>query len=204
MKVKIYLYCVAVAAATFISGVGFFAIGHYFQSVVSSGWQKTEVAASAPIVTEQAETLLTEQDNAAKDSENKTADEFDAEGFYGVIGKLPKNFEDFGEIGITTKNYESASEENNYEGTPISPEGYVWTDKEYKFTKISISSQTMAFETETIKGVSYKFSGKFVEKVPFWNFNEQKTVLEGHLIKLKKEKKIAETNINFFWYEGGC
>ena len=62
----------------------------------------------------------------------------------------------------------------------------------------------MAFETENIKGVSYKFSGKFVEKAPFWNLSEQKTVLKGHLIKMKKGKKIAETDLDFFWYEGGC
>ncbi len=219
MKAKIYLFRFAVTFTAFVCGVGFFAVGRYFQTAFSAKEQKVELAAPAPvpIVIEQAEMPVVEKTDVAVDSEENTENEFDVDGYYSIIsempkgfndysvtGKLPKGFEDFGEIGITTLSYENASEENGYEGTPVPPEGYVWTDKEYKFAKISVNNKYMAFETQTIKGISYKFSGKFIEKAPFWKLDEQKPVLEGHFIKLSKGKKIAETNVRFIWYEGGC
>ena len=213
MKVKIYLFRLVVAFAAFVCGVGFFAVGRYFQTTFSAKEQKVEL--TAPSVSGQ--TLAVEQNDIAADSEENTKYEFDIDGFYGIVGeqpngfkdydvtgKLPKGFEDFGEIGITTLSYENASEENAYEGTPIPPEGYVWTDKEYKFAKINVNNKYISFKTQTIKGVSYEFSGKFLEKAPFWTLDEQKPVLEGRFVKLKKGKKIAESNVKFVWYQGGC
>ncbi|MEO8072721.1 MAG: hypothetical protein ABI686_05690 [Acidobacteriota bacterium] len=217
MKAKIYLFRLAVGFAAFVCGVGFFAVGRYFQTAFLVKEQKVELVAPAPILTEQTETSVIEQTDVAADSEENSKYEFDIDGYYGIIGelpkgfndygvtgKLPKGFEDFGEIGITTLNYENASEENGYEGTPVPPGGYVWTDREYKFAKINVNNKYMSFETYTIKGVSYKFIGKFLEKAPFWKLDEQKPVLEGRFVKLSKGKKVAESDVRFFWYEGGC
>ncbi len=117
---------------------------------------------------------------------------------------MAKGFEDFEEISVTVTDYENASEENDYRGIPIPPKGYVLAKKEFKFSRISLSSKTMAFETQAIKSVSYKFSGKFIEKAPFWNFDSETPVLEGRLVKFKKGKKVAEGNIQLNWYGGGC
>ncbi len=204
MKAKIYLFRFAVAFTAFVCGIGFFGVGKYFQTAFAAKEQKVELAAPVPIVVEQAATPIFEKAEAADDSEENAEGEFDIDGFYGIIGEMPKGFEDFVEMGITTLRYENASEENSYEEIPIPPEGYIWTDKKYKFAKISVNNKYMAFETQTIKGISYKFSGKFIEKAPFWKLYEQKPVLEGHFIKLSKGKKIAETDVRFIWYEGGC
>ena len=217
MKAKIYLFRLTVASAAFVCGVGFFAVGRYFQKTFAAQERKVELAAPAPIIVEQAETPVIKESEAVSDLEENAEYAFDIDGFYGIVsempkgfndysvtGKLPKGFEDFGEIGITTLSYENSSEENGYQGTPIPPEGYVWTDKEYKFAKINVNNKFMTFETQTIKGISYKFSGKFIEKAPFWKLDEQKPVLEGRFIKLSKGKKIAESDVRFTWYEGGC
>ncbi len=202
MRVRTHLFRFAVAFAAFISGFGFFCIGQYTKSAFSVKDQKTEIL-SAPVIVEQSEIPVVRQAKDADDSDEEAKYENSIDGYYGIAGEKSEMFEGFGWIEITTMNYENASEED-YEGTPIPPEGNIWIDGEFKFTKLSINNRFMAFETETIKGISYKFSGKYIEKAPFWKLDEQKSVLEGQLIKMKKGKKIAEKNISFFWYEDGC
>ncbi len=205
MKAEIYLFCVAVALATFISGTGFFVIENYFQSFLAAEKPKAELTAPAPIFVEQAAAAIAvRQTENVENTEENINNEFDAEGYYMIVGNSPKGFENVGEIGVTTKSYENASEENNYEGTPAPPEGYLWTDKEFKFTKISISSETMAFETETIKSVRYQFNGKFIEKIPSENYDQKTPMFEGVITKQHKGKIIAESSVSLMWYEGGC
>lgn len=208
MKAKIYLFRFAVAFTAFVCGIGFFAVGRYFQKAFSAKQQKVESAAPVPIIVEQTETPIIEKVDvavdAAADSEETAEYEFEVGGFYSIIGAVPKGFEDFEEISITIMDYESASEENDYRGTPIPPKGFVLAKKEFNFAKISLGRKTMAFETQAVKGTSYKFSGKFIEKAPFWDFDPETPVLEGRLTKFKKGKKIAQGNVRFQWYGGGC
>lgn len=212
MKAKIYLFRFAVAFTAFVCGIGFFAVGRYFQKAFSAKQQKAaltapvvELSAPVPVIIEPPPPPpVVEQIKAVDDSEENAKYEFEVGGFYSIIGELPKGFKDFEEIGVTITNYENASEENDYRGTPIPPEGYVLAKKEFKFAKISLSHKTMAFETQTIKGISYKFSGKFIEKAPFWDFDYETPVLEGRLVKSKNGKKTAESNVQLRWYGGGC
>ena len=211
MKTKIYLFRFAVALTAFVCGIGFFAVGRYFQTAFAAKEQKTafaapaiELNAPAPIIIEQTQTPVGEQIKTADEPAENAEYEFEVGGFYSIIGELPKGFKDFEEISITVTEYKTASEENDYRGTPIPPEGFVLAKKEFKFTKISLSSKTMAFETQAIKGVSYKFSGKFIEKAPFWDFDFETPVLEGRLVKSKNGKKTAESNVKLRWYGGGC
>lgn len=209
MKAKIYLFRFAVAFTAFVCGVGFFGVGRYFQAVISTKAEKIESAAAAPIVVEQAEMPVIEKTDVAADvvvadSEEKVKYEFEVGGFYSIIGVVPKGFEDFEEISITITDYENASEETDYKGIPIPPEGYVQAKKEFKFSRISLSNKLMAFETQTVKGINYQFSGKFIEKAPFWDFDSETPVLEGHLVKFKKGKKVAESNVRLQWDGGVC
>ncbi|CAN5287935.1 hypothetical protein BH20ACI1_BH20ACI1_18500 [soil metagenome] len=205
MKAKTYLFRFAVAFTAFVCGVGFFGVGRYFQKTFAAKEQKVELAAPAPIIVEQAETPVIEKTDVADDSEENAKYEFEVGGFYSIIGELPKGFEDFEEISVTIMDYENASEETDYEGISIPPKGYLLqAEKEFNFTRISLTNKLMAFETQTVKGISYKFSGKFLEKAPFWNFDSETPVLEGHLVKFKKGKKAAESNVRLQWYGGGC
>ncbi len=211
MKVKIYLYRFIIAFTAFVCGIGFFAVGRYFQTTFSAKEQKAELTAPvveltapAPII-EPAKVPVVEQPiEAVENSEKNAESEFDVDGFYSIIGGLPKGFEDFEEININSIDYETASEENNFRGTIIPPEGYVQAKKEFKLRKIGVSNKAMAFETEKVKSISYKFSGKFIEKAPFWDFDPETPVLEGRLVKSKNGKKVAENNVRLQWYGGGC
>jgi hypothetical protein len=208
MKIKIYLFRLAVAFTAFVFGIGFFNVGQYFQSVFSTKEQKVETVVPVkieeitypPDVIEHANAPVFEQTDAA-DSEENIEHEFDATGDYLINGDLPKGFEDFGELSITTNDYENVSEENDYKGNPIPPEGFVFVKKKYKFARINIASKQIAFQTETKKGISYKFIGEFIDDHDY-SGEEGYADLEGHLTKMRNGKKIAESKVKLV--ASGC
>jgi hypothetical protein len=208
MKIKNYLFRFAVAVVAFISGLGIFNLGQYFQSVFQTKQQKIESAAPVkneqirieeliypPRNVEEVKTPISEQTVTNTESEEKAEYEFDAGGDYYIIGDLPKGFKDFDTLSITTKNYESVSEENNSQGISIPPEGFVLTKKEFKFARINIADKQIAFKTETKKGISYKFVGKFInEEIKLGEYSDY-AVIEGSIIKMHDGKKIAESKV---------
>lgn len=221
MKMKIYLFRFAVAAAAFVFGISVFSVSQYFQSLFSAKEQKTESIAPVKIETvnieelvypprniEQAENPVIEQTESTGSSVKENEYEFNAEGDYYIIGDLPKGFKDFDTLSISTKNYENISEENNWEGVPIPPTGYVFTKKEFKFVRINIANAQIAFKTETKKGISYEFVGEFIEeeKIEFKDKNgeeyTQHAVLKGRLKKMRDGKQIAESKVKFGISEG--
>ena len=211
MKIKVYLFRLGVAIAAFIFGISIFSIGQGFQSVFQTKEQNTESAMPVkveqirieeliypPRNVEEVKTPIGEQTVANTESEEKTEYEFDAGGDYYIIGELPKGFKDFDTLSITTKNYENVSEENNWEGFSIPPEGYVFTKREFKFVRIKIADKQIAFKTETKKGISYKFVGKFIdeEEIKLGEYSDY-AVIKGSIIKMRDGKKIAESKVKF-------
>lgn len=190
----------AIALMTFTFGVGLFNVfkekSVAQQSVVTESVPQTEFV--PPRI---AEIPVASQPDSTEDAEY----EFNAEGDYYIfsygtqIENLPKPFESFNEISIKTTDYKKASEENNYQGVSIPPEGYVFANKEYKFIRISIGNRQISFETETKKGISYKFVGEFTDYVKFPKTDFD---LQGDLIKMRNGKKIGQTKINLV--AGGC
>ena len=212
MKIKTYLFRLFVAVAAFIFGVGFYNSGLYLQSLFpSTGETATSFCplfeqeiAVVPIV----ENLpVTGQNDSASDSHGDGRYDFDATGDYYIFDSeskpaaLPKAFSDFEEISITTRDYANASAENDYAGDAIPPRGYVQAKKAYNFVRINVADRKIAFQTETKKGISYKFVGNFID-----NSNNSATDeyydLEGHLTKMRNGKKIAETKLKLI--AGGC
>ena len=211
MKIKIYLFHFAAAITAFIFGISIFSVGQYFQSVFQAKEQKTEIAMPVkvelmrieeliypPRNVEEVKTPVSEQTVTNTESEEKIGYEFDAGGDYYIIGDLPKGFKDFDTLSITTKNYENLSEENYWEAVSIPPEGYVLTNKEFKFVRINIADKQIAFKTGTRKGISYKFVGKFIdeEEIKLGEYSDY-AVIEGSLIKMHDGKKIAESKVKF-------
>ncbi len=209
MKIKIYLLRLAVAVAAFIFGISIFSVERYFQFVYQTKQQKIESA--EPVKVEQirieeliypprdvkeVKTPVSEQTVANTGSEEKTDYEFDAGGDYYIIGDLPKGFKDFDTLSIKTTDYKNASEENNWEGVSIPPEGFVLTKKEFKFVRINIADKQIAFKTGTRKGISYEFIGKFIdeEEIKLGEYSEY-AVIEGSIIKMSDGKKIAESKV---------
>lgn len=100
---------------------------------------------------------------------------------------LNKGFPDFDHIGIRL-------EDEHW--NPIPPRGFVRTKRDYKFVSISITDDLVSFETESVRGISYIFSGRF--DPPADDDSESGPVLRGILFKLEKGKIAAALNTSFF------
>lgn len=207
MELRIYLFRLFVAVAAFVFGISFLGIAQYasppafhtkaqetanFQPVI-----KLEPVPVPPIAQESPVVVTTavKQTDTAAESEQNTPWEFDGEGEYYMVDALPKGFKDFVEISISTRNYETESEDFPY-GMPIPPEGYVQTTGKYKIIRINIANKEVALETETKKGISYKFVGKLLEG-KYDKVLDETVWMEGRLTKMQGGKKIAESKVRF-------
>ncbi|MDQ3799544.1 MAG: hypothetical protein M3384_08845 [Acidobacteriota bacterium] len=224
MEIKNILLRLAAAIAAFVFGIGIFSSAEYVLSVFQANEQKTEAGARAGINTLKMEDLIyprplageikafgtelpitnSEPEIKSEPVKEKVEREFDAGNDYYIVGDSPKGFKDFDIFSLTTRNYENASEENNYQGIPIPPEGYVLTTKKFKFVRINVAGKQIAFETEAKKGISYQFVGEFFDeeeevlrKTADGNEYSEFVILKGRLIKMRDGKKIAESEVRF-------
>jgi len=204
MRLKVYFLRFAAALATFVFGVGLFNAGQFLKSFVQAKTPKVEASADGrkfeffhvPVVTEA---------NAQTEQAETPEPDYGNFGDYYVIEDLPKGFRDFEHVEIMDRTYEGVDDKKYPYGKPIPPEGSVHTTtREYKFTRVSISRTNFAFETEAKKGVSYKFSGEFVDDSdPSKEINSELYIkFRGRLTKMRDGKKVSSRDVNFV--PGGC
>jgi len=207
MNLKNYLFRLAAILTAFMLGVGFFNAAQYQPSI----FQTPETAEAQPLVKQETvfvpprpvPTVIFAAPETVADSKEETEAELDAGDEYYIIGDLPKGFKDFDILDITTRNYENLNAENDYQGTPIPPEGYVLTKKKFKLVRINIANRQITFETEAKDGISYKFVGKFIDEEPIIGVYTSYAVLEGRLVKMRAGKKVAESEVKL-GRVGGC
>ncbi len=131
--------------------------------------------------------------------EKEYVNEFDPTGIYSMDNeKVPNAFADIQFIDITTREYRS--ENGKFTNTPVIPNGSIHTTKEIRFTKIAVGEREIAFETETVNGISYKFVGQFPRSSEAVTCEscEYPADLRGRLIKIKNGKVIAELDADFY------
>ncbi|HEX8735830.1 MAG TPA: hypothetical protein VF721_10930 [Pyrinomonadaceae bacterium] len=206
MKLKDFLFRLAAILTAFMLGVGFFNAAQYVQSFFATETAPVQQQALS-VPPRPAPTVIFAAPETVADSKEATETEFYAEGAYYIIGDAPKGFEDFSNIGIITTDFAAEQAPESYDNQ-IPPKGFIFTDEKFNFTRINIGNRRITFETETKKGVSYKFVGEFIEEKTI----EYKTadgsegidyaVLKGRLTKWRGGKKIAEAKANFA--VGGC
>ncbi len=120
--------------------------------------------------------------------------------FYLDVEKIPKAFEDIDHLEVTTIDYDKTNADGT-DGVPIPPKGLLKTTKEFKFTRIAIYDRQIEFQTETIGGVSYRFSGRYSTPEDYER-DSSLSDLTGRLIKIKNGKWAAEMTAGFMW--PGC
>jgi hypothetical protein len=204
MKLQKIILCVAVALTAFGASLGLLEIGRY----ISAFFQPTKAEVKlikplpspsvvyAPPIVEFKQPVFTPPEVSNSDEEETC--EFDEEGDYSLIGDKPKGFEDLSEMSIVTNFYNSKTDKV----IPIKPYGWIWMTKKFKFSWLNIANKRISFVTQSKKGVSYQFDGKFVEeeiKLKDENDEEytEKVVLKGRLTKWRDGKKIAESKVKF-------
>ncbi|MEP6904357.1 MAG: hypothetical protein ABJA66_21750, partial [Actinomycetota bacterium] len=119
-------------------------------------------------------------------------------GEYSIIGQNPKGFEDFDSLSITTNDYD----EKLAKIIPVKPTGLIQTTKEFKFTWLNIANKRISFITQTKKGLSYQFDGKFIrQEIKLKDESGEEyteyVLLSGHLSKWRSGVKIAEAKLKF-------
>jgi hypothetical protein len=218
MKLQKIILCAAVALTAFGASLGLLEIVRYL--TVEEEYKCVAVETVQPVKSEnkvlddnlppevtvyppRAAPTPVEVSKSEEENETEPVYEEYVGGDYFIIGNLPKGFKDFDNLWVETAEYALASAEKGYQDIYIPPRGGVLANKKkFIFKRVAVSRKRLSFETETIKGVSYKFTGKTVDEIIDVGEFMAHAELEGVLTKLRGGKKIAEIKIKF--YLGGC
>lgn len=216
---KKIIISIAAGFATLSFGLAIFYAGQFLVSMFQT--QEVETVEVIPKVAVESKQITIDElfhpkpvviNEVIEETETQTEDknyEFNPDGHYYIIGEQ-KGFEDITHFCISTVDYSKAAEESNdsYENYRIPPTGHLEQDKEFNFTRVALAYKKIAFETETKNGISFEFTGEFIdgEEVKYKTSDGETytdyAVLKGTLIKKRKGKKIAESKVEFG--EGGC
>ncbi len=116
---------------------------------------------------------------------------FNPDGGYDVFGETPKGLEDVKRLYIFRM--------RNNRRPRYSSGLDTWNDPEkstlYKFISSLITRNKLTFTTGTIRGVSYRFGGRFLFAQP--TQLDDRPTIEGQLSKYKNGAKVAEGKVPF-------
>lgn len=206
MKLQKIVLCVAVALTAFGASLGLLEIGSYLRAAFQP--LKAEIKPLRPIpvptviyrqpvpeIKEEPETTPPEVSNSDEDDASCG---FDETGDYALYNVPPKGFEDFDTLSIVTTVYS----DKYPDGIAVKPQGSLMMKSEFKFSRTNINDKRISFVTESKKGVSYQFDGKFVDEIVKQKTDdgeeyEQTIVLKGRLTKWLNGKKTAEAKVKF-------
>ncbi len=188
MNTKKYVFRFAAGAAAFFIGHSAFVIGNY----VYAG-AKYLVSDKTPSIPARSQPEV-----GPSFAENPTLvplsvfDNGDIAGEYYLFDEaLIKGFGNLDFIEVIT------TDDN---GAPIPIRGAVHTKREHKFTSVTLTHYRLTFETEAIRGVSYRFTGEV--DLPHSNKEEIGTIVRGKFTRLEKGKVVGSMYTSF--YRGGC
>jgi hypothetical protein len=119
---------------------------------------------------------------------------FDPDGSFWIIGDHGDGFSDFGGINLNAKRLRR-----------LPPSGVQLVNgKTFRFKTLNVKRQNFTFTTVTIGGISYSFTGRFLQGGVFaaTDLSDERPVLEGVLRKHKAGKKVAEAKLKFMYFGG--
>jgi len=126
-------------------------------------------------------------------AQNKST-RFDPDGSFWILGQVPTEFSDFGEINLNAKR----SRQLPVQGF------YLNNGKRLRFQTLTVKRDNFTFTTVTLGGVSYTFSGKFLKGGVYYSSDLDDTipVLKGTLTKFRNAQKVAEAQLTFSYFGG--
>lgn len=197
MKTKVLFY-IAIAIITVswgvaaVTGVRFVGakITSFSANVATN--EPTQVEPVAPVQAEIVEVAAV----SAVDEGNIIPEVFNPTGeYYLDLEKTPAAFLDISNLELETREY--YEENGNYLDRLIVPRGSIFGKNSWKLTRLAVGGREIAFQTDTIDGVSYRFTGKFGGG-EYCETSEDAPELQGKLIKIKNGKWAAEMDAEFF------
>lgn len=201
MKIlRIGFYCF-VLAITFVIGLTSSATAQYLFSLlpINTESQDTLTQSVSPVAIAEEPVVTTNTSVESKDVEIPNQEVWDPGGWYYLDSeKVPKAFSDIDHIYLETR--EVYDENGEFVDRPIVPTGSVFTGSDFKFARIAVSNPEISFQTTTINGVSYRFTGRFrsLSLGDYCETDEDQPDLEGKLIKIKDGKWAAEMKAQFY------
>ncbi len=188
MRIQKYVLQFTAATVTFLIGWSAYTGYSYVGSLLFPASAETPAAASTAFADN---ALMTAEFTG--ESLDETPELIISGEYYIFDETLPKGFHDFDYIEIVTHEYITTDL-----WVPIPPKGSLQTKRNYRFAAVSVSPDFVTFETESIKGVQYRFTGKYH---PYQDEKEGDTI-SGRLMKLGNGKIIAEMDVTLS--PGGC
>jgi hypothetical protein len=196
MKTRLYAFRASIALLAFSFGVVNF---YQFQLVQSYfGSEKGNSVSQDAVKQEHSETSPTSviQENLSNTEEAQLSDFTAVVEYYSDEATLQKDFGTFRSIEIEIPDYQRASIEK-VDKKAIRTKGAINFKRQYRFNRTEISEKDIAFETETINGISYRFTGHFFKDKDI-DPAEEYLQIHGHLTRLKNGKKMSEADIELF------
>lgn len=206
MKIRKYVLAAAIAILTFALGVSAYTTVRIAASLLSSLVWKEEVVVQPVVDLDQAPKIEIEapesivvglEEANAEIPYGEPGHVFDGSGEYWMIDELkPEGFQDIESLEIIMRDYDVNWDEHQY-GLPIPPKGSLKTKKTFKFKRIAIGGKEIAFQTEEVDGISYKFTGRFLDEEHLQG-DEMPSDLAGRLIKFKNGIWVASIHAKFY------
>lgn len=198
--IRIGFYCF-VLALTFAIGLTSSATAQYLLSLlpINAESQDTITRSLPPVAVAEEPFVISDTSGENEDVDVPNQEVWDPGGWYYLDSeKVPKAFSDIDHIYLETR--EVYDENGEFVDRPIVPKGFVFTDSEFTFSRIAVSNSEFSFQTKTINGVSYRFTGRFRSLLlgDYCETDEDQPDLEGKLIKIKDGKWAAEMNAQFY------
>lgn len=120
-------------------------------------------------------------------------------GYFSLVGKPPKGFENFDTIQYWRAQDEQTGADISSRTSGVNETGGVV----YRYATISVTRQTFVFNTRSVRGVSYKFSGRFLRSdFVGAEMNFERPVLVGTLGKYRNGQRVATANVKLSYFAG--
>jgi hypothetical protein len=120
-------------------------------------------------------------------------------GYFSLVGKPPKGFENFDTIQYWRKEDEQTGPDISERMSGVNETGGVV----YAYATISITRRAFVFTTRAVGGLSYKFSGRFLRSdFVGAEMNFERPVLMGVLDKYRNGKRVARATVRLSYFAG--
>jgi len=120
-------------------------------------------------------------------------------GYFSLVGKPPAEFKNFDTIQYWSREDEQTGPDISSRMSGVNETGGVV----YRYATISVTRQAFVFTTKSVRGVSYKFSGRFLRSdFVGAEMNFERPVLVGMLSKYRNGKRVAEAAVKLSYFAG--
>ena len=114
------------------------------------------------------------------------------DGYFMLHDHVPRGFKGFEAFELNTVKFTPSGQT-----VPIKPYGVVHAGRKFKMARINIEGDSLSFETISLGGATYQFSGKLLRTT-----DPNGPVLSGRLTRTVNGKKAAEAEVAFDLVEG--